>query len=138
MDVHTKEQRSKNMRSIKNKGTLIENLLAKEMWSRGLRYRRNDKNVFGKPDFSFKKYKIAVFCDSEFFHGKNWDNNKNHVKSNTKFWKDKIESNILRDKIVNEKLENEGWLVIRFWGEEIKNNYKECVTKIENLIKRVQ
>src|SRR5690606_24511903 len=69
----SKEQRRKNMQAVKSKGSKIETLLGKEMWKKGLRYRRNDKTVFGKPDFTFKKYKIAVFCDSEFWHGKDWE-----------------------------------------------------------------
>jgi len=72
MDKLTKEQRRKNMQAIKSKGSKIEIMLAKAMWEKGLRYRKNDKTVIGKPDFTFKKYKIAVFCDSEFWHGKDW------------------------------------------------------------------
>ena len=70
MDKLTKEQRSKNMQAIKNKGTKDEVLLAKKLWHIGLRYRKNDNSVFGKPDLTFKRYKIAIFIDSEFFHGK--------------------------------------------------------------------
>lgn len=73
MDTLSKEQRRKNMQAIKSKGSKIEKLLGKEMWKIGLRYRKNDKSVFGKPDFSFKKYKVAVFFDSEFWHGKDWE-----------------------------------------------------------------
>lgn len=73
MGTLSKEQRRKNMQAIKSKGSKIEKLLGKEMWKIGLRYRKNDKSVFGKPDFSFKKYKVAVFCDSEFWHGKDWE-----------------------------------------------------------------
>ncbi len=69
----SKEQRRKNMQAVKSKGSKIETLLGKEMWKKGLRYRKNDKSVFGKPDFTLKKYKIAVFCDSEFWHGKDWE-----------------------------------------------------------------
>lgn len=76
MGTLSKEQRRKNMQVIKSKGSKIEKLLGKEMWKIGLRYRKNDKSVFGKPDFSFKKYKVAVFCDSEFWHGKDWEAKK--------------------------------------------------------------
>lgn len=96
MDVLTKEQRRKNMQAIKSKNTKIEELLAKALWLRGFRYRRNNKNVFGKPDFIFKKYKIAIFCDSEYFHGKDWETQKHRIKINTEFWHKKIESNIDR------------------------------------------
>ncbi len=64
MNMLNKEQRRKNMQAVKSKGSKIETLLGKELWKIGLRYRKNDKSVFGKPDFTFKKYKVAVFCDS--------------------------------------------------------------------------
>lgn len=135
MDVLTKEQRQKNMSAIKCKGTKIEKLLGKALWSKGLRYRKNNKNIFGKPDFTFKKYKIAIFCDSEYFHGKDWEIKKHQIKTNTEFWFKKIEGNIERDKIVNDTLMNNGWEVMRFWGEEIKNNLDLCVYKVEQVIK---
>lgn len=134
MDVLTKEQRKKNMRAIKSKGTKIEELLGKALWSKGYRYKKNNKDVFGKPDFTFKRYKIAIFCDSEYFHGKDWVIQKHRIKSNTEFWHKKIEGNIERDKLVNETLRKSGWNVIRFWGEEIKKNLNLCVLKIEQAI----
>jgi len=84
-DVHTKEQRRKNMQAVKATGSKIETALAKELFSRGLRYRKNDKTVFGKPDLTFKKYKIAVFVDSEFWHGKDWHIRKHQHKTNKRF-----------------------------------------------------
>lgn len=134
MDRLTPDQRKKNMRAVKSKGSKIERLLANELWSNGLRYRKNDKTVFGKPDFTFKKYKIAVFCDSEFWHGKNWEIKKNEHKSNVKFWHQKIERNIQRDKEVNEELLKTGWKVIRFWGKEIEKNLVNCTNKIETIV----
>ena len=134
MDVLTKEQRAKNMRAIKSKGTKIEQLLGKALWAKGLRYRRNDQTVYGKPDFTFKKYKIAIFCDSEYFHGKNWEVQKHRIKTNKEFWHKKIETNIKRDKLVNEILLKEGWQVIRFWGEDIKKNLELCILKIDEAI----
>lgn len=77
MDKLTKEQRTKNMKAVKSKGSKIENLLMKSLWQKGYRYRKNDKSVFGKPDIVFKSMKIAVFCDSEFWHGKDWEIKKN-------------------------------------------------------------
>lgn len=135
MDVLTPEQRSKNMRAIKNKNTKIEELLAKALWKKGYRYRKNNSSVFGKPDFTFRKYKIAIFCDSEYFHGKEWEIQKHRIKTNTEFWHKKIKSNIARDKRVNEELFKNGWKVIRFWGEDIKKNIDFCVNGIETAIK---
>ncbi len=134
MDVLTEEQRRKNMRAIKSKGTKIEKMLGKALWAKGYRYRKNNKDVFGKPDFTFNKYKIAIFCDSEYFHGKDWEVQKHKIKTNTEFWHKKIENNIERDKLVNETLLKNGWHVIRFWGEEIKKNLDLCVLKVEQAI----
>ena len=134
MDVLTEEQRRKNMRAIKSKGTKIEKMLGKALWAKGYRYRKNNKDVFGKPDFTFNKYIIAIFCDSEYFHGKDWEVQKHKIKTNTEFWHKKIENNIERDKLVNETLLKNGWHVIRFWGEEIKKNLDLCVLKVEQAI----
>lgn len=136
MDVHTPEQRSKNMRAIKATGTKDEIRLAKALWHSGYRYRKNDKTVFGKPDLVFKKHKIAVFVDSEFFHGKDWETEKFRIKSNQEFWHKKIGRNIERDKEVNEFLTYNGWKVLRFWSKEVKNNLQECVDRIINEIKK--
>ena len=122
----TKEQISYNMQQVKSKDTKIEVMLRKELWSRGLRYQKNSKKVFGKPDIVFIGKKVAVFCDSEFWHGYDWDNKKKEFKSHQEFWIPKIERNIERDKKVNEALKAEGWTVLRFWGNEIKNNVEQC------------
>lgn len=92
MDKLTPEQRKKCMKaSSKNKGTKPELLLAKYLWALGLRYRKNDRSIFGTPDLSFKRYKIAIFIDGEFWHGKDWDIRKYDIKSNKDFWISKIE-----------------------------------------------
>lgn len=134
MDVLTPEQRTKNMRAIKFKNTKIEELLAKALTQKGLSYRRNNIKVFGKPDFTFRSLKIAIFCDSEYFHGKDWEINKHRIKTNTEFWQGKIEGNIARDNLVNETLLKDGWKVIRFWGDEIKKKIDFCVQSIEKEI----
>lgn len=130
MDRHTPSQRSKNMRAVKSKGTKPEVMLSKALWHLGYRYRKNNKTVFGKPDLTFKKYKLAVFVDSEFFHGKDWQIRKHDIKSNQEFWNKKIERNIERDKEVNEFLSNNGWKILRFWDKEITKNLDECIDKI--------
>ena len=75
-----------------------------------------------------------MFVDSEFFHGKDWKTQKNHVKTNTEFWQKKIERNRQRDVEVNEKLREQGWTVIRFWSGEIENNLEDCIAKIQREI----
>ena len=134
MDKLTPEQRHKNMQAIKNKDSAIELLLRKELWSRGIRYRKNVKTIFGHPDIVFKGKKVAVFCDSEFWHGFDWETNKENIKTRRDFWIPKIERNIARDKEVTETLESDGWIVIRFWGKEIKKNTKECADIIQRYL----
>lgn len=136
MDNHTPEQRHKNMQAVKNKNTKIEVLLRKELWSRGLRYQKNSNKVFGKPDIVFISEKVAVFCDSEFFHGYDWENKQKEIKSNRDFWIPKIERNMQRDKEVNETLEKSGWTVLRFWGNDIKKNLKACADEIERVVRK--
>lgn len=135
LDNHTPEQRHKNMTAVKSKGTKIEVLLQKELWHRGLRYRKNVKNIYGKPDIAFIGKKVAVFCDSEFFHGFDWEIRSKEIKSNREFWIPKIEKNIQRDKDVTDKLKKDGWIVLRFWGNEIKNDVSGCADKIESVIR---
>lgn len=129
-----KETRRKNMQAVKATGSKIETTLAKAVFALGYRYRKNDKTVFGKPDLTFKKLKIAVFVDSEFWHGKDWDIHKSDHKTNKKFWHQKIERNIQRDIEVNEKLSEEGWKIFRFWGREIEGKLDLCTRKIERQI----
>lgn len=133
-DVHTPEQRSKNMKAIKSSGTKDEILLGKALWRRGFRYRKNNPKIFGKPDFTFKKQKLAVFVDSEFFHGKDWETEKYRIKSNRDFWWKKIERNKQRDIVVNLHLKEGGWQVLRFWSKDIRNNLDNCVMLIENYL----
>ena len=135
MDKHTPEQRRKNMQAVKNKDSQIELLLRQELWARGLRYRKNVNRIYGKPDIVFIGKKIAVFCDSEFWHGYNWEERKKDFKSHQEFWIPKIERNIERDAEVTAKLASEGWTVIRFWGNEIKKNTAQCADVIEQAIK---
>ena len=132
MDVLSKDQRRRNMQAIKSKGSKDEVLLAKTLWKKGLRYRKNDKSVFGKPDLTFKRKKLAIFIDSEYFHGYNWDIQKNRIKTNQEFWWRKIESNIKRDELVNKELKSRGWKVLRFWSKYLRNNLANCVTQIED------
>lgn len=135
MAVKTPEQISFNMKMVKCKDSEIELLLRNELRKRNIRYRKNVKDVAGKPDLVFKSKKIAVFCDSEFWHGLDWENKKTEIKSNKDFWIPKIERNIQRDKEVNDMLGNAGWKVIRFWGNEIKNDVEGCAVVIETALK---
>lgn len=131
----TKEQISYNMKQVKNKNSEIEILLRKELWKRGLRYRKNTNKVFGHPDIAFIGKKVAVFCDSEFWHGFNWKEKKKDIKTNREFWISKIERNIQRDIEVNTKLKEDGWVILRFWGKSIKKDTAKCADIIEKAVK---
>lgn len=130
--------RSENMARVKAKNTSFELLLRRELWARGLRYRTNDKTVFGKPDIVFKRKKIAVFIDSEFWHGKDLLENKNIPKTNSDFWIGKLKRNIERDKEVNDFLSRNGWKIIRIWSKELMKNTSKFVnliyTEVNNII----
>ena len=136
MDKLTPEQRRKNMQAVKNKDSEIELLLRRALWTRGIRYRKNVKDIFGHPDIALLGKKIAVFCDSEFWHGFDWNNKKKEIKTRREFWIPKIERNIDRDNEVNDRLTKDGWTVLRFWGEEIKKNTIECAEAIINISER--
>lgn len=127
----TPEQITYNMKQVHNKDSEIELLLRHELWNRGLRYRKNVNHLTGHPDIAFIGKKIAVFCDSEFWHGYNWEERKHDFKSRQDFWIPKIERNMARDREVTEKLESDGWIVLRFWGKEIKNDLVGCADKVE-------
>ncbi len=136
MDNLTKEQRRKNMQHIKAKDTSIEVKLRKSLWNKGYRYRKNCDGLPGKPDIVLTKYKIAIFCDSEFFHGKDWEVLKPRLEksNNSQYWISKISRNRERDDEINKRLLFEGWTVIRFWGKDIVKNADECVRVIEEAI----
>lgn len=135
-DVLTKEQRHRNMKSIQSKDTKIEVIMRKALWNKGYHYRKNYKKLPGSPDVALTKYKIAIFCDGEFFHGKDWGLLKPRLEKgdNGEFWISKILRNKKRDDEINKKLLFMGWTVIRFWGDDIKRHTDECVRTIEETI----
>lgn len=130
MDDLTPEQRRKNMQAIRSKDTTIELALRKALWHEGIRYRKNYKGLPGKPDIVITKYKIAVFCDSDYWHGYDWENRHQRIKSNRDYWIPKIERNMERDREVTARLEAGGWTVLRFWGWQIRKHLEECVCTI--------
>ena len=129
-------QRHYNMSRIRGKDTAIEVRLRKALWNKGIRYRKNYMALPGKPDIAITKHRIAIFCDSEFFHGKDWEVLKPRIEkgNNGKYWVDKISRNIERDRETDKKLLFLGWTVIHFWGEDILKNTDECLRVIEETI----
>ena len=130
------EARHYNMQQIKSKDTSIELKLHKALWNKGYRYRKNLRTLPGSPDIVLTKYKIAIFCDSEFFHGKDWEVLKPQLErgNNAQFWIDKITRTKTRDDEANKKLLYMGWTVIRFWGKDILKDVENCVKVVEETI----
>lgn len=130
----TKSQISFNMSRIRSKGTRIEQLLASGLRKSKIKFRRY-ASIIGKPDFIISGRKIAIFCDSAFWHGYRFLRTSRHkFKSNKKFWIEKIGKNIERDKIVNRVLKKQGWKILRFWDFQIKKDIDKCINKIESVM----
>ena len=127
---------SKNMTSIHSRDTSIELCLRKALWKKGYRYRKNYKKLPGTPDIVLTRYKIAIFCDSEFFHGKDWEFLKLRLErgNNPEYWINKIQRNIQRDLEKDHDLQYLGWTVIHFWGKDILSHTDDCIQVIEEAI----
>mgnify|MGYP003584243752 FL=1 len=138
MDNLTPEQRRKNMQAIKSTETKDEVRLARALWNLGYRYRKNNKKIFGKPDLTFAKYKVAIFVDSEFFHGKDWEVQQLRIKSNREYWIPKIERNRKRDEEVNAYLLSQNWTIIRFWSKQVQKELDQCIAKIEDTLQTLK
>lgn len=130
------ERSHDNMSKIRGRDTKIEVILRKKLWEKGYRYRKNYKEIPGRPDIALTKYKIAIFCDGEFFHGKDWDILKPRLMNgkNSDYWIPKIERNMDRDLEKDKKLMAHGWTVLHFWGKDILKNPDECVRAVEETI----
>jgi DNA mismatch endonuclease (patch repair protein) len=129
MDNRTPEQRSRNMSRIKSKNTKPELALMKALREKGVWFTHHRTDVMGKPDIVFKRKKVAVFIDSEFWHGK-----KHLPKSNVEFWQNRFERNRQRDEKVNAELDKQGWIVIRISDAEIKTDIEACAERIIKVI----
>lgn len=134
MDPLTPEQRHKCMSRIKSKDTSIENLFRKALWREGIRYRKNYGKLPGKPDIAITKSKIAIFCDGEFWHGKDWNLRKGRLQTNRDYWIRKIERNIDRDSENDSKLDRLGWTVFHFWGRDITKDLEACIREVKEKI----
>ena len=126
--------RRRTMSRVKSKDTSIEIALRKALWHSGIRYRKHYSKLPGVPDIAITKHHIAVFCDGDFWHGKDWESKKSRIKSNSDYWINKIERNMSRDRCNDWLLYCMGWTVIRFWGSEIDKDPVDCVNKVKNAI----
>jgi len=133
MDNLSKENRHKNMQNIHSKNTIPELIIMNELKKRNVYFAKHVERIIGKPDIVFRRKKIVVFIDSDFWHC----NPKTFImpKTNLKYWKSKILKNQKRDKIVNKELKKDGWKILRFWESDIKKNPIKIVEKILNIKK---
>ena len=134
LDRLTPEQRHKNMKNIKSSDTKIEITLRKALWKKGYRYRKNYKKLPGTPDIALTKYKIAIFVDGEFWHGKDFEKTKDKLKNNKDYWIEKIEENIQRDIKNDNFLRQIDWIPIHFWSNDVKKYLNYCIEEIEDII----
>jgi DNA mismatch endonuclease (patch repair protein) len=128
---YTTPKRSYNMSKIRNRNSKPELVLRKALWSKDIRFRLHDKSLPGTPDIVIKKYKLAIFVDGEFWHGFDWKNNKERIKSNRLFWIPKIERNMQKDIRVNKALRDMDYVVFRFWTKDILKNLPKVINQIE-------
>jgi len=127
---YTTKERSEMMSKIGARETKPEIRLRKTLWALGFRYRKNVKSLPGKPDIYIPKYKLVIFIDGGFWHGYNWKERRDKIKSNRDFWIPKIERNIQRDREINQQLHQAGYHVIRFWDHQVKNEMMACITRV--------
>jgi len=130
-DVFTPEKRSWVMSRIRGRNTKIDLKMKKLLSETSFKSQMYPK-MFGNPDFIIKKKKIAIFCDGDFWHGYKYNEKKKPAK---KFWREKIEENMRRDKRISRKLRRERWSVLRFWEHDIEKRYDFCMNKIKKKIR---
>ncbi|MDC6385535.1 very short patch repair endonuclease [Flagellimonas taeanensis] len=135
---YTTPERSKIMGKIRGKNTKPELAFRKALWEAGYRYRIDYKKLIGKPDIALKKYKTVIFIDGEFWHGYNWEERKDKIKTNREFWIAKIERNIQRDEEVNDALDEMGYKVFRFWETEVKKDLDRCLDEVLTHLEQVK
>ncbi|TSC84808.1 MAG: DNA G/T mismatch repair endonuclease [Parcubacteria group bacterium Gr01-1014_13] len=136
VDVHTKEQRSRNMAAIKSRNTGLEVIVFKILKNRKVYFQKHYKGITGSPDIALPRKKIAIFIDGDFWHGYNFAKLKRRLPK--KFWIQKIENNIKRDKAVRLKLKKDGWKIMRIWEHEIKKKLLQTLDKIEDFLKNIK
>ncbi len=132
--LSTSPEISKRMSNVHLKESKAEIALAKGLWKRGFRYRKNYRKLPGSPDIAILKHNIAVFVDGEFWHGKDWGQRKDGLKSNREYWIEKIEENMARDKRNDSLLAEMGWIPIHFWEKEVKKDLGSCIDRIIDMI----
>ncbi len=128
---YTSPKRSRIMSKIRSRNSKPELILRRALWSKNIRFRLHDKSLPGTPDIVIKKYKLAIFVDGEFWHGFEWNNKRETIKSNRLFWIPKIERNMQKDVRVNKALRDMDYVVFRFWTQDILKNLPKVLNQIE-------
>lgn len=136
-ELKTTPEVSKRMKALSHKKSKVESLLAKALWHKGYHYRLNYKKLPGTPDIALTKYKIAIFVDGEFWHGKDFEKTKDKLKNNKDYWIEKIEENIQRDIKIDGLLRNMDWTPLHFWSNDVKKYLDFCISEIEDTIHEI-
>lgn len=133
------EASSKSKRANRRRDTKHEVLLRRALWHMGLRYRKHVKDLPGKPDIVFRGPRVAVFCDGDFWHGRNWPELRQKLarRKNSEYWIAKIRYNIERDRKNNQKLKEDGWHVVRVWETDIHRDPDAVAARIKSVIENV-
>lgn len=132
--LNTTQEVSKRMKALSTKKSKVESVLAKALWKRGYRYRLNYKKLPGTPDIVLVKYRIAIFVDGEFWHGKDFNVNKEKLRNNKSYWIEKIEENIQRDIKNDNLLRQMDWIPLHFWSNDVKKYLNYCLDEVEDVI----
>lgn len=123
---------------VRAKDTTPELLLRRAVWGQGLRYRLHGRDLPGRPDLVFTRARVAVFCDGDFWHGRDWAQRRRRLRAgaNASYWLDKIRSNRARDRRVNRALTALGWVVLRFWETDIKADPERYARQVARAVTR--
>lgn len=130
------EASSRAKRHNRRTDTQHEKMLRRELWRMGLRYRKNLEALPGKPDIVFVRARVVVFCDGDFWHGRNWEEQKSKLcqGTNAEYWLSKIEANIERDRLNNALLKADGWSVLRLWETDIKRDPQAAAELVKEVV----
>jgi len=131
----TRKITHKRLSSVRSKNSKMELALRKKLFLLGCRYKLHDNSICGKPDIVFPIHKVAVFCDSHFWHGYRYKQKLKHkLIINRRFWIKKIQNTMKRDKLISKTLKRQGWKVLRFWEHQIENDLAMCIAKIKKAL----
>lgn len=123
--------------SSKKTDTRCEVMMRRALWAAGCRYRKNAKDLPGQPDVIFPGARIAVFCDGDFWHGRDWESRRQKLSrgTNSEYWLAKIQRNMERDRQNTQRLQEMGWTVLRFWESQIRSDVAEVARAVLGTLK---